>query len=352
MILSTLLYNFIMTAADLAVLVVLWKKRSVLAWCAAVAGAGAAAAVLAGICGYRPFTIFRLAAYGVFLHGTVVLAGSAVLLWPKRRLAAIGSAALALLLAAVAVDAFLIEPTWLEVSHLRIDSPKVTRAVRIVVLADLQTDQFGQYEREVFRRVLQEKPDLILLAGDYLQAERTRREELRRQINAFLHQIGFPDSAAAFAVGGNVDAGDWPQLFDGLPVTPIHSTHTFEVAGIRLTCLTMPDSMNRSLRVEPPEGGRFHLVLGHCPDFAMGQIDADLLVAGHTHGGQVRLPWIGPPITLSGVPRSWAAGQTDLPGGGKLLVSRGIGMERGTAPRLRFLCRPELLVIDLIPVGQ
>jgi predicted MPP superfamily phosphohydrolase len=41
---------------------------------------------------------------------------------------------------------------------------------------------------------------------------------------------------------------------------------------------------------------------------------------------------------------------TDLPDGGKLLVSRGIGMERGDAPPLRFLCRPELAVIDLVPV--
>ena len=40
---------------------------------------------------------------------------------------------------------------------------------------------------------------------------------------------------------------------------------------------------------------------------------------------------------------------TDLPGGGKLLVSRGTGMERGNAPQMRFNCRPELAVIDLLP---
>ena len=99
------------------------------------------------------------------------------------------------------------------------------------------------------------------------------------------------------------------------------------------------------------DGGadRFHIAMGHRPDFALGQIEADLLVAGHTHGGQVRLPWVGPLLTFSEVPRSWAAGLTDLPDGGRLLVSRGIGHERGHAPRLRFLCRPELVVIDLVP---
>ena len=39
----------------------------------------------------------------------------------------------------------------------------------------------------------------------------------------------------------------------------------------------------------------------------------------------------------------------ELPSGAKLLVSRGIGLERGHAPRIRFLCRPELVVIDLVP---
>ena len=74
-----------------------------------------------------------------------------------------------------------------------------------------------------------------------------------------------------------------------------------------------------------------------------------MLLAGHTHGGQVRFPLVGALVTNARVPRSWAAGLTELPGGNRLLVSRGIGMECGYAPRIRFLCRPELVVIDLGP---
>ncbi len=81
----------------------------------------------------------------------------------------------------------------------------------------------------------------------------------------------------------------------------------------------------------------------------LGPVEADLLIAGHTHGGQVRLPLIGPLLNLSRVPRGWIAGATTLAPGRTLIVSRGIGMERANAPRLRFLCRPELVVIDLVP---
>jgi predicted MPP superfamily phosphohydrolase len=90
-------------------------------------------------------------------------------------------------------------------------------------------------------------------------------------------------------------------------------------------------------------------LVGHAPDDALGMHRADLLLAGHTHGGQVRLPLLGPPITFSRVPRSWASGVSHLPTGATLVMSRGIGVERGNAPPLRFLCRPEIVVIDLVP---
>lgn len=100
-------------------------------------------------------------------------------------------------------------------------------------------------------------------------------------------------------------------------------------------------------RVAPQE--QFHIVLGHRPDFALGDIHADLLIAGHTHGGQVQLPFIGPLTTRTDVPRDWAVGVTDIGDGRTLVVSRGTGLERHHAPRLRFMCRPEIVVIDLHP---
>jgi len=91
-------------------------------------------------------------------------------------------------------------------------------------------------------------------------------------------------------------------------------------------------------------------VLGHSPDYALGDVRADILLAGHTHGGQVSIPFLGPPLTMAEVPRAWASGLTELSGDRHLYVSRGVGMERGNAPRVRFLTRPELAIIDVVPV--
>lgn len=348
-------------------------------------GAGGAAVLLGGVLGEDLFGILRLWTYGVFLHATVLLVATAVLLWhgpllrhglptmppagarsgdralttaptgnapTTSKAIAIAAALAALVLLLAAADAFLVEPHWLEVTHRRIASPKIHRAVRIVVLADLQCSQLGPYERAALRRALAEKPDILLLAGDYVEVPWEQEESLCRQLHDFLQEIGLGAHERVFAVQGNVDPSNWLDIFAGLGVTAVADRQTFDLGDLQLTCLSLPESGERSLTVANPSPARFHIVLGHRPDYALGTIRADLLIAGHTHGGQVRLPWVGPLITLSRVPRSWAGGLTELPGGGKLLVSRGIGVERANAPPMRFLCRPELAVVDLVPAEK
>ena len=350
MISNTLIYNLIMIAVDLAAFVVLWRWRSARAWWPTVVGAGGVALVVAMPMALVRFDVCRLAAFGLFVHGPAVLCGSAWLLRRDARKTAVFSAAVAVLLVAVAVDAFLIEPTWLEISQIEIVSPKITEPVRIVVLADLQTDELTAHERAAFRRAIEQKPDLLLLAGDYVQLYDGRREALIKRLNGMLRELDLPAECRAFAVQGNIDPSDWTTIFEGTAIEPITGSGSLDVAGLRLTCLSDYASFNSSLRIDRPDPDRFHVVLGHRPDYAMsGRVDADLMLAGHTHGGQVCLPWIGPLLTLSESPRSWASGMSELPGGRKLIVSRGVGMERGGAPRVRFLCRPELVVIDLKP---
>lgn len=352
---ATVLYNLMMSAGDVAVLLLVYRKMPrwvTFAGLIMLALMGLVGALMALKLGENKFGVLRLLSYGIFLHGFIVLSGLAIL-WRQgfRKMAAVAAAA-AFLLGAIAIDAFTIEPYWLEVSRVQLSVPKLDKPLKIVVVADFQTDVWGEYERQALRLTVAEKPDLILLPGDYLQVSNPQqREVLRRQFNSFLKEIGLSAPLGVYAVGGDTEyftaPKNWPQNFEGLPVTVFADSKRLVLPQFCLTGLTLSDSRNSQLKI--PECDRFHIAFGHAPDFALGDVQADLLIAGHTHGGQVRLPLLGPVITLSKVPRKWAAGVTDLGNNRTLIVSRGVGMERGHAPRLRFLCRPELVVVDLLP---
>jgi hypothetical protein len=346
MVFVSLIYHLAMAVADAAAIYILKRSRDAHGWRRACATVFCAAGLLAIVFG--PGHFLRLFAYGLFAHLPVVLAASAVMLRRAGRAVSLFSAVAALVLAGVGVDAFWIEPTWLEVSRLELASPKIHRPLRLVVAADLQTDVFGPYERNVLRRAIDLHPDLLLFAGDYVQADGPAQDRLRREIRDFLEEIGVA-KVPTFAVRGNVDDEGWHGLFDGLPVTAVESTRSFDLPELRLTCLSLEDSYNSELCLAASDPGRYQVVLGHSPDFALGRIEADLLLAGHTHGGQVRLPGLGSVVWNAQVPRAWASGVTRLASGATLVVSRGIGMERHYTPRLRFYCRPELVVIDLKP---
>ena len=295
------------------------------------------------------FASLRLLDYLAFLHLPVAL-----LVLGRWRLdpgawrLAVGALA-PLGLVACGIWAHWIEPQLLQVNEVTLRSPKLTQPLRIAVVADLQTDRIGSHERRAVRQLMAREPDLILLTGDYLQAPAADLPRLAGELRALLEQEGLAAPLGIYAVRGDVERDAWAEHFAGLPITTVEETTTFETGELTLTALSARDSRRGTTL---PASDRFHIVFGHAPDYALGDLDADLQIAGHTHGGQVRLPFLGPILTLSRVPRTWAAGITDLGRGRTLIVSRGIGMERGAAPRLRFLCRPEIVVADVVPGGD
>ena len=295
-----------------------------------------------------PFHTMRLRSFIVFLHFPFVLLCLAL---RQRRQDPRGSLVFGILsfvVMLIGFDAFLIEPSWLEVTTYRLTSNKIKKPFSIAVVADIQTDRVSNYERKVLSRLSKLDVDLILMPGDYVQEpDRIKRQQVIAELRDCFQDFNLDAHLGVFAARGNIDATGWSKLFEGLPVTLFANTRSIDTGEVRITGLSLHDSFNPHL--ELPRTDRFHIVFGHAPDFALGDTGGDLLIAGHTHGGQVRLPILGPVLTLSRVHRSWAAGMTKIGQGSTLIVSRGIGMERGFAPRLRFNCRPELAIINVVP---
>jgi predicted MPP superfamily phosphohydrolase len=296
------------------------------------------------------FGKIQLLAWAVFVHYPLFLIGVACLCFNRSRTLSCLCIVPGICLLLVGLDAFFLEPHSIEVTHISIPSPKLQKPIRIAVVADLQTDKLRRYEEHVFELVAAERPDLILLAGDYLHIwNRTEYVTAKAELNALIRRAHLEAPLGIYAVRGNVDWDDWTTLFAGLPIETFITTSSRDLGPVILTGLTLNDSSNPALSVSAQD--KFHIVIGHSPNYSLGQVEADLLIAGHTHGGQVRIPLFGPVFTLSQVPGSWTSGVTLIAPGRRLIVSRGIGMERGNAPRMRFLCRPELLILDLAPSG-
>jgi len=263
----------------------------------------------------------------------------------------------ALLMEGVYIYARHAELTNLEVTHHVVTSKHMNGhpPVRVVVLADLQTDHIGEYERRVFRTLDELRPDLVLMAGDYLQvfshAEFVAQQERLRQL---FQGLQHRPRLGMFAVDGDVDGWGATQALLGtgarcLADEVVKINDRVQIAGLTLASSRYPPTKGTLDRIRSFPG--LTILMGHAPDFAAGWIrhgcDLPVLsVAGHTHGGQIVIPGFGPPLTLSRVPRRYASGFHQL-GQGWLLVSRGIGHECGHAPRIRMFCRPELCVVEL-----
>jgi hypothetical protein len=316
-------------------------------------------AVTLGTLSSGGFAVMRGWAHAVCCVALPALALRAVRL--RRR-----SPWLALALALVAVGgeglyvwAREVEPRRLEVTTATVASPRLaalTQPVRVACVADLQTDAITAYEVAVFDRLVELQPDLVLFLGDYLQLP---ADECAAQLPALHAQLRrLQPRLGMFAVDGDVDgaAGGVDAVFAGTSVQVLVDAHAalpnvpidlYGLSRMRSRAPLLDAGLVRRLG-----GERFPIVLGHAPDFMLsvlrGGLRTDaLMVAGHTHGGQVQVPGFGPLVTLSSVPRWLAAGGVFQQQGAWLVCSRGIGMERGLAPQVRFCCRPQLIVLEL-----
>jgi len=249
----------------------------------------------------------------------------------------------------LAADSFWYEPQALQVERLAFATGSKGGRVRVVQISDLHLSSFTTYFAKVATQVAALEPDLIVLTGDYLEEERNIRGVL-----SFLKQLKAPHGI--FAVQGNWEY--WSRLegenlrrhFAGVGVQLlINERADVDVNGQHISILGLdyPSTADPLQQLQVmADRQRFNLLLSHVPAFAHEQLEAHigLILSGHTHGGQVRLPFL-PPLYLPRYSGRFVSGlyhvsQHRIP----LYVSRGVGT---SVLPLRFFCRPEIGVFEL-----
>lgn len=251
------------------------------------------------------------------------------------------------------------EPNRITVTEHAIAVPQLPDeldGVRIVHLTDFHLEGYGDAERAVVQIVRRADPEVLCLTGDYV-----RNNESLQFLPPFLMEMA--RGRRAYAVLGNHDHADdvdTHRLVEDIrrsgvvPLINEAATDTVRKVPIEIIGVDDPHTNRADLPRAMEElerhkkagrTPRFVLLLAHSPDIILDdQVSrADLILCGHTHGGQVRLPFIGPLVTNSRVGRSRAAGLSQV-GDAKLYVSRGLGTSMW---RIRFNCPPEVAVLTL-----
>ena len=247
----------------------------------------------------------------------------------------------------------LLEVRWVGVRRVEIEVDRPVLGYdrfRIVHLSDLHLERFGGRERRMLELAAGASPHLILLTGDYMNVR-----EGGVALGEVLGNLRAPHGV--FGVGGPWD-DKFParRLFEaGGAVLLEDESRLIERDGHRLRLVGQGIFPVRPLReiLRGLDDGAYTIYLQHSPD-AVEELQArepgqrvDLFLCGHTHGGQVRLPFWGAIVTMSRQHRKYQQGlyrAGDVP----MYVNRGVGLEGGAVPRLRFLTRPEVAVIDLV----
>ncbi len=243
---------------------------------------------------------------------------------------------------------FFIEAYWVEVNEFTIPTSKLEKtSFRIVQISDTHCDTKMRNERKTIEIVNSLKPDIIVFTGDAINSKKSIY--LFRQTMASLNA-----DIAKLAIRGNWfhSVGD-DELFDGTGFQVLNGDKkVIEKDGEQIIIYGLnfwdSSSHNSLLRLTSPD--TYNVFLYHSPDRIedVQPRNVDMYLAGHTHGGQVALPFYGALITFSKFGKKYEAGmykisETDM------YVNRGLGMEGGHAPRARFFARPEIAVFDIVP---
>lgn len=265
--------------------------------------------------------------------------------------------------AAALAETFLIEPEWPQIVRLDLHLPNLPPAFTgksIAHISDLHLSRTvrSDYLADCIEHLNALAPDIVVLTGDYITHRSAGTYHL--EVVDLIGNIKSPHGV--YACLGNHDYGISSRL---RPIRPTLQQHflsalpkvgvnllrnaavPLELSGERLWLVGLGDRWAKDCHPHtafadvPPDESVITLV--HNPDAVYDIIPhpTDAILCGHTHGGQINIPFIGPPI-LPIRHKQFAAGMFRV-NGKQLYVNRGLGR----LGRMRFNCRPEITIFTL-----
>lgn len=261
---------------------------------------------------------------------------------------------LILLSCGIAFYSFYIEPFRLTIDTLSLES-SLSQEVRIVQVSDIQISR--HYTTEDFEKVVQavnrQQPDILLFTGDLYENYASYRDD--KELISLLSQMDA--KYGKFAIWGNRDYGGgavrkyesilaqsgFTLLTNASVSIPVSDTDTVFLAGLDDALLGQPD-IAPILEQLPKEENTYTILMTHEPDTAeqYAQMGFDLIVSGHSHGGQVKIPFF--PTMTTHLGKRYIDGLYPLNDQTQLYVNSGIGTSR--IP-VRFRVPPEITLLLL-----
>lgn len=239
----------------------------------------------------------------------------------------------------------------------RVTSDKIQTQMRAVLLTDLHNHEYGEKNEDLIRKIVLLDPDIILMAGDMVNYQ----EEDTRVIERLCKEL-LETAPVYFCLGNHEGTLIYVEeipldvrlaelgvkvFYDDYCETAVNG-NLLAIGGTASSGDNSYETYGKAFIDEFEETDRYKILLDHYPTMyyeILADKDIDLCVAGHFHGGIVRLPGVGGLYHPdSGFFPQYDGGQYRLPGGADLIVSRGLG-GHGIIPRINN--RPELVVIDI-----
>ena len=256
------------------------------------------------------------------------------------------------------------ERHWIEIVYREIrirELPPSFDGFRIAQVSDIHFEQFseGFFVHRAVELVNQLKPNLVALTGDFITADEHKWINNARHASACAEILSGLECKDRLASLGNHDALAASRVISALShsgIEVLRNNYTsLDRGGDKLWLAGLDDAYfggaDPAKTMPPRKKDQPVVLLGHEPDFADkirpfhqkdGTSTVDLMLAGHSHGGQIRLPGLTH-FFLPEMGRKYIQGLFDF-GGMQLYVNRGLGTVH--LP-LRFFCRPEITLLTL-----